>query len=290
MRSLVAVVDAGAISGAAERLGVTQPALSRRIQQLEEQMGVTLLSRGRKGVSLTAVGELVASEARVLLARYEHLQSQVAAHRGLEGGTVRIGGGATAVSFLLPSAFAQFQQHHPGVRFQVKEAGSREIERDVVSGRLELGVVTLPVESRELIVHRLVDDQIVLIARNESSNRGPLGLSQLNGASLVGFEARCAIRRIIDDALRAAGVEMNVVMELRSIPAIIRMVEATGNLAFVSRFGVTGLSRVTVLPVGELSIQRTLALVARRGAVLSPAANAFGEQLKRFDLTPVMRR
>ena len=71
MRSLLAVVDAGAITEAAERLGVTQPVLSRRIRQLEEHLGVALLSRGRKGVSLTSAGDLVASEARVLVERFD---------------------------------------------------------------------------------------------------------------------------------------------------------------------------------------------------------------------------
>ena len=70
LRSLIAVADAGTITGAAERLNVTQPALSRRIHQLEDHLGVTLLSRGRKGVSLTPIGELVLPEARLLAERY----------------------------------------------------------------------------------------------------------------------------------------------------------------------------------------------------------------------------
>ena len=165
MRSLLAVVDAGAITSAADRVGLTQPALSRRIQQLEEQFGVPLLSRGRKGISLTAAGELVVAEARILVARYDALFVEVAAHQRLEGGTIRLGGGATAVSFVLPPAIADFQAEYPGVRFHLKEAGSREVEQDVVSGRVELGLVTLPVHLRELEVHPLVADRIVLIAR-----------------------------------------------------------------------------------------------------------------------------
>jgi DNA-binding transcriptional LysR family regulator len=281
MRSLLAVVDAGAITVAADRIGLTQPALSRRIQQLEERLGVALLSRGRKGVALTAAGELVAAEARILVARYDSMCAEVAAHQRLEGGAIRLGGGATAVSFVLPPAIADFQRDYPGVRFHLKEAGSREVERDVVSGRLELGLVTLPVHLRELEVHPLMADRIVLIGRNAHplASQAQVDVQALAGLSLVGFEAGSAIRHLIDAALRDAGVEMNVVMELRSIAAIVRMVEMTGNLAFVSQIGVENERDVRVLPVRGLDIRRELAVIARRGAVLSPAADAFAKRL-----------
>ncbi len=282
LRSLLAVVEAGAITEAADRLRVTQPALSRRIRQLEEHLGVTLLTRGRKGVAVTAVGELVVTEARVLVARYDQLRAQVAAHRRLEGGSVRIGGGATAVSFVLPAAIAAFQARHPAVRFQVKEAGSGEVEQDVVSGGLELGMVTLPLHLRDLEAHPLMEDRIVPICRqgHPLARGAPLEVEQLAGLGLVGFEAGSAIRQIIDAALRGAGIEMNVVMELRSIPAIVRMVATTGNLAFVSRLGVESEPEVRVLSVRGLDIRRQLAVIARRGAVLSPAARAFAALLK----------
>ena len=104
-------------------------------------------------------------------------------------------------------------------------------------------------------------------------------MQALAGLSLVGFEAGSAIRHLIDAALRDAGVEMNVVMELRSIAAIVRMVEMTGNLAFVSHVGVENERGVRVLPVRGLDIRRELAVIARRGVALSPAAEAFAKRL-----------
>lgn len=281
MRSLLAVVDAGSITAAADRLGLTQPALSRRIRQLEDQVGVLLLSRTRSGVTLTAVGELVCAEARVLVSRYDNLIQEVSAHQRLEKGTVRLGGGATVVSFVLPPAIANFQGDYPDVRFQLKEAGSREVEQDVVSGHLELGLVTLPVHQRELQVRPLMTDRIVLIARNEHplAQAHSIEVQALAGLSLVGFEAGSAIRHLIDQALRVAGVEMNVVMELRSIASIVRMVASTGNLAFVSRVGVENQRDVKVLSVRGLEIRRELAVINRRGAALSPAAEAFAQRI-----------
>jgi DNA-binding transcriptional LysR family regulator len=246
LRSLVAVANAGTITEAAGRLGITQPALSRRVQQLEGEFGAELLSRSRKGAQLTELGRRVEREARVLIDRYDSLKAEVTSHHNVERGTVRVGGGATAVSFVLPDAIARFQREFPLVHFHVKEAGSSEIASDVVDGRLELGLVTLPVRTAGLEIEPLVDDHIVLIAApdNPLADEAQIPVADLDGQNFVGFEGNSAIRQIVDASLREAGVEINVVMELRSIPAIVRMV-----------------------------------LVRRRAYSLSPAGTRFAERL-----------
>ena len=281
IRSFLAVAECGAITTAAERIGLTQPALSRRIQQLEEDLGVELLVRGRKGAVLTEIGRLVQSEAQGIVARYEQMREMVSSQQRLEGGTVRIGGGATAVSFILPEAIAAFQAAYPRVRFHMREAGSSEIADNVATGHLELGVVTLPVRDRELEVTPLTNDMIVLVARHDHpiAQRRRVRILDLADQAFVAFEAGSALRQIIDSKLRDAGVEVNVVMELRSIPAILRMVSTTGNLAFVSQLGIAQQSEIIALPIQGLRIERRLAVIARRGVTLSPAADAFTDRL-----------
>ena len=181
----------------------------------------------------------------------------------------------------MPGAIAAYQLDHPKVRFEVKEAGSREITEHVIDGRLELGVVTLPVTQREVDKRRLVEDQIVLICARDHplARTRNIDIARLAGLGLVGFDAGSAIRQLIDNALRSAGVEMNVVMELRSIPGIVRMVMITGNMAFVSQMGVESESGVSALQVRGLNIRRELAVITRRGTELSPAAASFAAQL-----------
>ena len=244
-------------------------------------LGVTLLVRGRKGVQLTEIGRLVESEAQGIVARYDQMRETVSSQQRLEGGTVRIGGGATAVSFILPEAIAGFQAAHPKVRFQMREAGSSEIADDVVSGQLELGVVTLPVRDRELQVTPLATDRIVLVARHDHplAKQRQVRIQDLADQAFVAFEAGSALRQIIDAKLRDAGVEVNVVMELRSIPAILRMVSTTGNLAFVSQLGMPHQDEAISIDVRGLRIERRLAVISRRGTTLSPAAGAFTQRL-----------
>ncbi len=278
LRSLVEVARRGAITEAARALGLTQPALSRRIQLLEAEFGTPLLSRSQKGVELTELGRLVEAEGRSLLERYDHLKREVGAQLRLERGTVRLGGGATAVSFLLPQLIRDFRRAHPDIVFQVKEAGSREIAADVVAERLELGIVTLPASSTELEISPLRRDPIVLVGAKDHplARRKRVRAAALNGLPLIGFEGDTAIRRLVDSALEKAGVQVEVVMELRSIQSILRMVALQLGLAFVSRLGVEAAGeRVAVINVTGLKITRSLAVIRRRGRPLSIAAEAF---------------
>lgn len=283
LRSLLAVADHRAITQASRALGLTQPALSRRLQQLEEEMGALLLERSKKGVALTAAGRLVVDEARFLVQRYDRLRLTVRAQESLDAGLVRLGGGATAVSFLVPPAIAEFAKQHPGVRFEVREQGSRDVEADVQSERLELGIVTLPTHSREFEVRPLRRDRVVLIASPDHplARKKRVEVRDLAGLGLVGFDSESAIRKLIDSALGKAGVEMKVQMELRSIAAILEMVTHTPMLAFVSQLGVTGRDvGVRVIQVRGLSIHRRLAVVSKLGRPLSPAARAFAAMLR----------
>ena len=286
LRSLVAVADHGAITEAAVALGVSQSALSRRIDQLEEALGAPLFERAGRGVALTAMGQIAAVEGRQLVQRYDRMKARIVEHLRLDAGVVRIGGGATAVGFLLPRAIAAFRKQHPRVVFQVKEAGSREIEAAVLGEELELGIVTLPTRSREVDERPLVRDKIVLVASKDHplARQERVDAQDLAGQNLVGFEAGSAVRWLIDAALREAQVEVNVVMELRSVAAILQMVETTGSLAFVSELSVLPPSaprarNVVPLVVRGLEIQRELALIRKRGRSLSPAAHAFSESL-----------
>ena len=219
-------------------------------------------------------------EARVLIGRYEHLKSEVLRRQSVSGGNVRIGGGATAVSFVLPDAITRFQSDYPDVLFQVKEAGSAEIAADVATGALELGLVTLPVRTAELEIQPIAEDHIVLVASPDHAlaATAEVDVLQLDGQNIVGFEAGSAIRQLVDSALLEAGIETNVVMELRSIPAIVQMVANTGSLAFVSQMGVQNQDLVRQIPVKGLEITRRLGLARRKATAISPAAEKFAQQ------------
>jgi DNA-binding transcriptional LysR family regulator len=205
---------------------------------------------------------------------------------GLERGTIRVGGGATATTYLLPPAISALRRAHPALRFFIREAGSKAVAQAVQGGELDLGIVTLPVllpGTDDLVRSPLVEDELVLVVppghrlwRGEKA--GGFRWKSLDGESLVAFEAGTAVRDLIDRATAAAGVRLDVVMELRSIESITQMVRAGIGVGFVSRFA---LPRGEGLGCLDGKLSRSLAIVKRRDRALSPAAAEFERQLFR---------
>lgn len=281
-RSFVATADARSITVAARELVVSQSALSRRLQQLERDLGVTLFIRSREGVELTAVGHEVLATSRRLIDQYELMRRNLTETAGLERGMIRIGGGATATSFVLPACVASFRTTYPGVKFYVREAGSNAIAADVAEGRLDLGIVTTPVTVDRVALEALLDDRIVLIApSNHPLTRRTVTPADIDGTAIVGFESGSAIRHLVDSHLAAAGLRVDVVAELRSIPTMLNMVRDAGIPAFVSSLSVGDAPDLAEIRVRDLSITRNLAIANRQHVDATPAAAAFIELLHR---------
>jgi DNA-binding transcriptional LysR family regulator len=282
LRSFAVVADSGTITDAALRLHISQSALSRRLQQLEHELGAELLIRGRHGSELTAIGRLVAAESTHIVTRFDNLARDIVEHLDLSRGTVRIGGGATVVSYLLPDMIAEFQHLHRGVRFQLREAGSHEIASAVADGALDLGLVTLPVPTHGLQVERLLVDDIVLVAarRHPLATHRQVAVADLAGHPFVAFETGSAIRHLIDSELRRAAVECDVVMELRSIPTMLKMVATTQSLAFVSDLSVGSTPGLRPIKVRGLTITRDIGLATRREMPLPAASAAFATLMR----------
>jgi DNA-binding transcriptional LysR family regulator len=266
---------------AAETLGVTQPALSSMLRKLEDEVGAPLLHRTGKGVELTEAGRVFLRHAEQSLREAGEARAAVRELLGLERGSIRLGSGATAIAYLVPRAVSRFRAKHPGVRFFVREAGSGVIAQSVLSGELDLGIVTLPLKAAgagDLLVTPWVEDELRLIAPPGSklAARRSFRWSELKDESVVGFEAGSAVREMIDRAAQASGITPNVVMELRSIECIKQMVEAGIGVGFVSRFA---LGRGEGLACREGRLSRQLAIVRRRDRVPSPAVSRFERDL-----------
>jgi DNA-binding transcriptional LysR family regulator len=303
---------------AAQTLGVTQPALSAVVKKLEAEVGTELLDRTGRGVSLTQAGELFLKHAEDALRAADDAAKAVRQLVGLEAGSLRVGGGATATTYLLPPVISVLRRAHPGLRFFIREAGSTAVAAAVLSGELDIGIVTMPARrkwklpgSQDLLTIPLVEDELRLIhpptiappasqshrapntarapARQittrkqpdvidrPSTDSTPFRWQEIAREPFVAFEAGTAVRTIIDTAAAAAGVSLNVVMELRSIESIKSMVHAGIGLGIVSRFALApGEGRAC----REGRLARELAVVRRRDRIPSHAAAAFELELR----------
>lgn len=200
---------------------------------------------------------------------------------GLERGSIRIGGGATAITYLLPQVVSTFRRKHPGLRFSIREAGSSAVAAAVLTGDMDLGIVTLPITTpgaADLLTTPLVPDELRLIVppKHRLATRKSFRWTDLEEDSMVAFEAGSAVRTIIDRASEDAGVSLNVVMELRSIESIKQMVAAGIGVGFVSRFA---LKKEEGLTCKDGRLARDLAIIRRNDRIPSPAAAAFESAL-----------
>jgi len=278
LRYFRTLAASGHMTRAARELGLSQPALSTMLKKLEAEVGTELFHRRGRGLELSEAGKIFLQHAITSLRAADAAVDAVREHIGIETGSIRIGGGATATSYLLPSVVRAARKRFPKVRFFVREAGSTQVARAVLEGELDLGIVTLPItlpDADRLVRIPLTDDELRLIAppRSEfTAQGGTFRFKDLAGASIVGFEAGSAVRDVIDRAAAKAGVTLNYVMELRSIDAITRMVSAGIGLGFVSRFA---LPPGGGLACADGSLTRTLAIVRLRGRTPRGAPREF---------------
>lgn len=140
LRYLRAVADAGSFTRAAAEIGLTQPTLSQQIAQLEEGLGVALLTRGRRECRLTPAGEMVMQYAGRILGDVDALKRSLDDMSGLRRGSLCIGALPTLAQRLLPFVLPRFHQAHPEIRVTVLEMTVDEMARAIASGLIEIGI------------------------------------------------------------------------------------------------------------------------------------------------------
>ncbi len=283
LKYFLEVARTGHITRAAERLGLSQPALSASLRKLEEEAGAPLLDRTAKGVELTEAGIAFAEHARDALHAASEGIRAVRELAGLEAGTIRIGGGATAVGYVLPAAISRFRSEHPAIRFYIREAGSQAVGEAVLAGELDLGIVTLPMRvagASDLLTLPLVVDELRLItpADHRLADRRSFRWQDLDREAMIGFEAGSAVREVIDQQARLHGAQPEMIMELRSIEPMRHMVAAGVGVALISRFALD--ESEPGLGCRDSKITRELAIIRRADRVPSAATAAFERVLR----------
>ena len=274
LRHFLLIAEHGTFTLAARRAHLSQPALTASIQRLEQVVGARLLHRGRGGATLTAAGDALAPHARAAIAAVEDGRRAVAEIEGLRSGEVRLGAGATACTYLLPTTLAEFRRQHPGVSFLLREAPTDQVLEALEAGELDLGVVTHP--SGE----PWFDDHLILVAAPGVEARG---------APFVTFSRGTTSRELLDRHFPGA----TVVMELGSIAGVMGNVRAGIGIALVSRHAVESdltLGTLVEVPSSITPIVRPMAIVHRGIDRLPPAAAALRRLLlERKDSIPGLR-
>lgn len=265
---------------AAEESRVAQPSLSKQIQALEKELGAELFSRARGNVALTPAGEALLPIALRILADVDTAHLEVAELVGLRSGRVRVGAPPSLCASLFADVLKRYHDAYPGIRLLVTESGSRDLERDLTAGALDLALViaspglsltSVPVLSEELVV-----------ASARPLGRERVRLSDLRDEPMVMFREGYDLRETTVAACRAAGFEPRFSVEGGEMDAVLRFVEAGLGVALVPSVVLATRPLLHGTPLAAPGIRRTIALAHRTDVAPTGAARAFRSVLLSF--------
>ncbi|MGA7884500.1 MAG: LysR family transcriptional regulator [Acidobacteriaceae bacterium] len=277
------VADESSFRRAAERLHLSQPAVSQQIRALEEELGTALFDRGSGRVRLTDAGAVLLGYARKGARLAEDALAALEKARGETVGELRIGASMTVTQYLLPHMLSAFLQQHPKVRVSVTSGNTERIVAALGAGEIALAMIEGPVSSREVFRQRILEDQMVLIVGRRYAWPGAprVAPQALTEVPLLMRERGSGSRRVVEMALRNVGLrrkDLHIAMDLDSIVAIVSGVEAGLGAAFVSEWAIrkeVRLGTVRVIPVEGLDIRRDFTLIRAFGPVPEGPAGAF---------------
>ena len=306
LRIVRAIAEYGSFRKAADKLFISQPAVSLQVQSLERSLEVMLFDRGGRRVVLTEAGHLLVEYSIRILNLSEEACRALVDLQELKRGTLVLGASQTVGTYMMPSLIGEFRQSYPQISVQLQVQSTRRIASGVAEGQLDLAIVggTIPANlTDQLEVSSYSTDEFVLVRANPHAGNQDFEsvlpkLLNLEGATLLRKEDLYELRFItlnpqsttkkaIDSTLETYGInpaKFQVEMELTSLEAIKNAVKAGLGVAFLSRTAVADDLKngfLQQLQVDGLEVKRTLRLIFCPSRYQSQAALSFREHLQR---------
>jgi LysR family transcriptional regulator, nitrogen assimilation regulatory protein len=280
LRSLhyfVRIAELGSITRASAHLHVAQPALTRHVQRLEDELGVTLFTRANRGVRLTEGGQKLLESAQRILRDVERTGDEIRAHKAHPSGKIVLAVTPTLCPVVVPELFARMRRHYPMIELKVVHAGMVRLEEFLVDGRVDLALLSELSKSRLILSTRLAAEEMVLVTKPGARPREIVSPDELSATPLILGDG---LRAAMETLLAGRGVELQVDTELNDHETIRLMVQQGVGASIlphssVCRECVRGLAEAH--RITHSGVFRTLALgvAANRGA--SSAREAVAE-------------
>ncbi|MCO7245599.1 LysR family transcriptional regulator [Halomonas sp. Mc5H-6] len=283
LQAFIQVAELGSFHEAAQRLHLSQPALSRRIQKLEELLEIELLERTTRRTRLTPIGTDFLPRARRMIEEYE---SSILGIRELathQKGTVTIACIPTAAFYFLPSVIRGFSEAWPGIRIRILDVSAKEGLEKVTSGEADFGINMFSAQSPEVSFTPLLRDPFVLALRYDHplADKDHIAWSDLEQVRLITVSRDSGNRMLLDNTLSAEGIRLNSFYEVQHLSTSLGLVESGLGVAILPKMTMPGPDHDTLCSreLPEPSIQRTIGLVRSNSHSLSSTAQLFIDML-----------
>lgn len=284
--TFVCLAETQSFRRAAERLCLSQPAVSAHIRDLERQCGVPLVHRTTRHVSLTEEGKAYAARAKRALDELDmagqDLRDLAAVHRG----RVVVACIPPFMAAVVPNVVRRLTEEHPALDIQIRDVLSPQVEQLVMHGEADFGIGPRPSEGSSLAFSQLERDYYVAVVPDGHAlaGRRTVTVNDLAEYPIVGMRAVANARRVLDEATQRRRKPLQPRFEVLHIFSIGQMVEAGLGVAILPRSAlrIIGDSRIVVTELAAPRIFREIGLITRRGYQYSPAARTFVAVLKSF--------
>jgi LysR family nitrogen assimilation transcriptional regulator len=279
LRSLhyfVRIAELGSITRASAHLQIAQPALTRHVQRLEDELDAALFTRANRGVRLTEAGHKLLESAQRILRDVERAGDEIRAHKAHPSGKIILGVTPTLCPVVVPQLFARMRRHYPMIELKVVHAGMVRLEEFLVDGRVDLALLSEISRSRLIVSTRLAEEEMALITAPGARPRTVVLAEELNRTPLILGDG---LRAALDVLLAGHGIALQVDTELNDHETIRLMVQqgvGASILPHSSVYRECGRGLVEAHRITADGIFRTLALgtAASRGASAARQAAA----------------
>ncbi|OHE89291.1 MAG: LysR family transcriptional regulator [Verrucomicrobia bacterium RIFCSPLOWO2_12_FULL_64_8] len=278
------LVETKSFSKAAKLNGITQSAVSQQARAMERHFKTLLIDRSQKQFQLTREGQRVYEAAKEILNQFEKLISELQEMKKVISGTIRISTIYSIGLHELPPFIKKFLRDYPSVNVRVEYRRSNLVYDDILHSSVDFGLVAFPVKMRQIEMIPFRDDRLVLIVHpnHPLAKGGEVSLPALAGYKFIGFDPDIPTRKAVDQIFRENRLEIEPVMEFDNIETVKRAVEIDAGVAIVPQATVMQEVRqgsLVVVPFAGKEFTRPLAILHRKGRVLTPAMKKFIETL-----------
>ncbi|NCJ07292.1 LysR family transcriptional regulator [Synechococcales cyanobacterium C] len=280
LRILMAVANHGSFSTAALNLGISQSAVSRAIAALEEELGVSLLTRGRFGARATLVGERILTHAREILQVRESMEQEVNLEKSLQGGRVRIASFRSVATHLLPPQIAQFSRLHPQIEVTLTEKDPTGVEQALLEGQADLGLVPLPRSSEDLETWEIARDEfVVLLPPTTQVIPERLTWKALSHYAYILYNyAECT--SVVRSHWQKSGYLLKVAYEVKEDSTIVSMVSQGLGAAILPRLAALPIPDDVTVRSLPIPLERSIGVAVLPDVLYSPAVFSFLDLLR----------
>jgi DNA-binding transcriptional LysR family regulator len=282
LRYLVALADEQSFTRAAEREHIAQPALSQQIQKLEQELGVPLVERTTRRVSITDAGNLLVARARRVLTELESARQELDRVRGVQTGHVAVGAMNTMGPVDITLVLARFHELHPRVELMVREDSSDALAEMLRVDALDLAFlsVTERVESHGLALQQILMEELVAVLPegHPLAGREEIRMAELAREEFISYREGARLRELLIGAAGEAGFTPRIFLESNESRRIRRLVGRGLGVAILPRSHAIGVGTndpIAVARLTEPSLARDITLAWRSGRRLPPAVSEF---------------